>query len=500
MRLSFKPNYKISILTLLCVILITVSLMTGCTLNGANATTTSTIPVKTDEDSVNEDMAELTAAQIKGTNQDLDHVTTDLASPLPATGTNGSTITWSSDNTGVITDSGTVTRPANGSGNTVVTFTATVSKGSVTDTVVFTITVLEMPKTYTNGMDASLVFGQPDFTTGDAPVSATQGSINLPTGLWIADNKLFVADANANRVKIWNSIPASDNVLPDVVIGQADFTGSSQATTDSGLRLPRGVFSDGTKLFVADAANNRVLIWNTIPTTNGQAADVVVGQTDFTTQTSGTSATKLKGPYSVFTAGGKMLVTEYDNCRVLIYNTIPTTNGAAADLVLGQPNLTTGTLPTVATASNLRLPSCVWTDGTKVLVYDQGFNRILIWNSFPTSNGQAADLVIGQADLTSNGSGTAADKLKSAFGTNSLFVSGEGKLFATDHGNHRILVFDSIPSANSASASYVIGQADFTSGSSATTRSGLNLPTGLALDSSGGIWVSDYNNNRFLKF
>jgi hypothetical protein len=34
---------------------------------------------------------------------------------------------------------------------------------------------------------------------------------------------------------------------------------------------------------VADLGNNRVLIWNSIPTTNQKAADVVVGQKDMDT-------------------------------------------------------------------------------------------------------------------------------------------------------------------------------------------------------------------------
>ena len=52
--------------------------------------------------------------------------------------------------------------------------------------------------------------------------------------------------------------------------------------------------SDGSKLLVCDKDNNRVLIWNTVPTTNGQPADVVVGQTDFTSSGFGTSSSSRK--------------------------------------------------------------------------------------------------------------------------------------------------------------------------------------------------------------
>jgi hypothetical protein len=41
---------------------------------------------------------------------------------------------------------------------------------------------------------------------------------------------------------------------------------------------PRGVFISGNKLIVADTGQNRVFIWNQIPKTPYQKADVVLGQ------------------------------------------------------------------------------------------------------------------------------------------------------------------------------------------------------------------------------
>ena len=49
------------------------------------------------------------------------------------------------------------------------------------------------------------------------------------------------------------------------------------------MRGPQGVWIQNGRLYVADTQNNRVLIFNRIPTSNGAAADVVLGQPDFTT-------------------------------------------------------------------------------------------------------------------------------------------------------------------------------------------------------------------------
>ncbi len=59
-------------------------------------------------------------------------------------------------------------------------------------------------------------------------------------------------------------------------------------TTAGSLFSPASVSSDGQHLFVADNYQNRVLIWNSIPTSNGQPADVVVGQKDFVSNNSNT--------------------------------------------------------------------------------------------------------------------------------------------------------------------------------------------------------------------
>jgi hypothetical protein len=54
--------------------------------------------------------------------------------------------------------------------------------------------------------------------------------------------------------------------------------------------------------------------------------------------------------------------------------------------------------------------------------------------------------------------------------------------------------------ANGQSATLVIGQKDFTSGTIATSQSGLYDPGGTSFDSSGNLWVPDWANNRILEF
>jgi hypothetical protein len=162
------------------------------------------------------------------------------------------------------------------------------------------------------------------------------------------------------------------------------------------LNHPMGVATDGVRLFVADTCNNRVLIWNTIPTTNYAPADIVVGQPDFSSSVSRAGRNGLNWPVSVAVAGSKLFVADTGNNRILIWNTIPTTNFAPADIVVGRPDFESVVeLPGVSLTRNLLCwPWGVWSDGKRLFVADTSPGRVMIWNDIPTQNGQPADVIL----------------------------------------------------------------------------------------------------------
>ena len=285
---------------------------------------------------------------------------------------------------------------------------------------------------FVTGQAARAVIGQRTFT--DDIQGADRNLIGGVGGVAYANNMLLVADANRvgaaplnERVLIFKNVsgflpqPTDElgynSICPlcvgsaDVVLGQPDFVTTNINLNQTGFRTPTAVASDGTVVAVADSDNNRVLIWNHIPTSNGAPADVVVGQPNFTSSSippnNVPTARSMRGPSGVWIQNGKLYVADTQNHRILIYNSIPTQNGVAADLVLGQPNLATVVQPDLtkansgATASNMESPVSVTSDGIHLFVSDLGHNRIMIWNSIPTSNNQPADVVVGQPDTVS---------------------------------------------------------------------------------------------------
>jgi hypothetical protein len=242
-----------------------------------------------------------------------------------------------------------------------------------------------------------------------------------------------------------------------------------------------------------------------------------------------------RGPQGVWIQNGRLFVADTQNHRVLIWNSIPTQNEQAADLVIGQPNFTTAFEPpptpsgvTTAQADRLLNPVSVTSDGVRLYVTDLGHNRVLIWNRIPTQNAAPADVVVGQKDFTSAGA-NAAKELCEATGTNDKneptyparcgrtldfprFALSDGRrLFIADGGNDRVLVFNSIPQANGARADIVLGQPDefsnavtdasdiFTPAAPQGRTDRVRTPMSLAWDGT-NLFVSDPFQRRVVAF
>ena len=86
---------------------------------------------------------------------------------------------------------------------------------------------------------------------------------------------------------------------------------------------PMSAYASAGRLYVADFNNNRVLVWSSIPTTN-VAATAVLGQPDMTTgtaNTGGLSSQTLCSPYTTFSDGVRLYVADGCNDRVVIFPT-----------------------------------------------------------------------------------------------------------------------------------------------------------------------------------
>ncbi len=419
------------------------------------------------------------------------------------------------------------------------------------------IACLANAQDFHTGQAARLIIGQKSFTA-QFPGNGNE-ILGAVGGIAVAGNRLFVADSSRigatpanHRIVMFDNLDTTvgrPDVTPpqgercpacvgraSLVLGQPNFEVDAQSMfptriSSSTMRLATAVASDGQVLVVADTDFNRVLIWRSMPTRNGQPADVVLGQDNFDRlRPIATNNRSLRGPQGVWVQNGKLFVADTQNHRVLIWNTIPTSNDAAADVVIGQsdfnvvPQIDISRVTVDPQANNLLNPVSVTSDGQRLIVSDLGHNRVLIWNSIPTSNGVAANVVIGQPNMTSavaNNTPALCDAIGEDSSGNPRYpgrcgatinfpryaLSDGRRLFVADGGNDRVLVFNAIPTTNGAKAEVVLGQRsdslnltsdgafpDFVSAADV-----VRTPTSLATDGL-NLYVADPYNRRVLVF
>lgn len=295
-----------------------------------------------------------------------------------------------------------------------------------------------------------------------------------PRGAFLKNNKLIVSDTGQNRVFIWNELPQTLHQDPDITLGQESASGvgrnSGGAASASTLLYPSGIWTDGNILMVADAWNHRVLIWHNFPTTDGQAADVVVGQKDFTSNEPNIngiaqppSANSLYWPYGVFSDGKSLWIADTGNRRVLYYEKIPQESFAAADEVIGKDTFT---------EKDYEPDSPIWPYSVKIsdegamAITDTQYYRVLLWHNWKDGINKQADVIIGQASFEGNGQNQfgwfpEANTLNWCYDT--CFYK-EG-IWVADTGNSRVLWHPNIPTEHNAKASDLLGQDNFNTGS-----------------------------------
>lgn len=351
------------------------------------------------------------------------------------------------------------------------------------------------------------VLGQAGFTSaypnrGGAPAANT---VAQPLGsVGVAGDVLFVADTANSRVLGYAPIPNALGAPADFVLGQPNFATTTPGTDPLRFALPVSAFVGEGRLVVSDSGNNRVLIWNSVPAGGDVPPDVVVGQADFASSASGTSDVALAFPTAAIIANGRLIVVDQNNNRVLVWNAVPASHGAAADIVIGQADFTARTADDEANEMNR--PASAWSDGFQLLVADSGNHRVLYWVQLPQQSGDDADYVLGQSAFSRSLAGGGSTAMRTPFGVAS---DGTG-IYVADAGNHRVLRFDAFPIANGAEADDVFGQSSLTMVTandddqdrevddtpSARTVSG---PTGVYVYS-GVLYVTDRNNSRILLF
>lgn len=318
-----------------------------------------------------------------------------------------------------------------------------------------------------DGTPADWVIGQPDFLHEGRNAKGEVGAatLNVPTGISACAGHdatgrvgLAVADAWNHRVLIWLGLPERNNTPADLVLGHIDFSGmqanrGADAPTAQSLFWPYGVYWDGERLWVADSGNRRVLMWQGLPTRNGQPADRVLGQASFECRDENAGAEpcgmSMRWPHSVALWRGRLCVADAGNNRIMVWDSVPQRNGAACDHVLGQNDavrVDNNQSLYWPTAAALNMPYGIAAVGDWLIAADTANSRLIGWHADDCASGAPARALAAQPDFHAKGDNRWQTPVRDSLCWPYGVSAGDGEqLVVSDSGNNRVLLWKLAP-------------------------------------------------------
>jgi DNA-binding beta-propeller fold protein YncE len=238
------------------------------------------------------------------------------------------------------------------------------------------VTVFNLAGGITDGMAASHVIGEPDFTTFS--FTADESGMNRPYGLAFdtVHKRLFVADNFTNRVTVFDlSGGITDGMAASYVLGQPDFFTYGFSATANTMNSPLAVTYDASldRIFVSEQWNNRISVFDLSGgITNGMAASYVLGQNgSFTTGSCGTDTDRYCWPMQTAydPSNGNLWIADQSNSRVLILGSTvvnPPTSGGSVEGESDSSDATAKPSKLADTGQNNILPTIV--GGTAIVI------------------------------------------------------------------------------------------------------------------------------------
>jgi hypothetical protein len=273
------------------------------------------------------------------------------------------------------------------------------------------------------------------------------------------------------------------NITTIAGTGNAGFSGDGGPATSADLRNPKGVFFDGTSVYISDTENHRVrkVTAGTITTIAGDGVGRFNGDGVAT-------AKSVNEPTGLFVLSGVVYVADTENhvVRTISSGTLSTiagTGGAAGNVGDGSS----------ATLANLDSPTSVIYDGSiNIYILDSGNNRIRVIDMGGTINNLAGDI--------SGNSGFADGNTNSARFNNpqAMVFNGSGLLYVIDTENHALRSITTAGFVTTiAGGTPPNPQSGFGGDGALAVNSKLSSPIGLGINASTmDLVIADTQNQR----
>ncbi|MEU5667420.1 RICIN domain-containing protein [Streptomyces longwoodensis] len=267
--------------------------------------------------------------------------------------------------------------------------------------------------------------------------------------------------------------------------GVAGSTGDNDSARAAQLNRPYGVAVDSTgTVYVCEFSGHRVRRI----TTDGKITNVAgTGRAGFSGDNGPAASAQLNSPREVAVdSAGAVYIADAGNHRVRKITpdgTISTVAGTGAAGFGGDGG--------PATAARLNGPFGVAVDSTDTLYLSDYYNHRV---RKVTPDGTISTVVgNGTGAYKGDGGPAAAAQLN---GPHAVMTDGSGNLFIADYSNQRVRKVSADGTVSTVAGT---GAAGFSGDGGPATSAKLSGPTGLAMDSSGDLFVADYGNHRVRK-
>src|SRR6266480_1561147 len=317
---------------------------------------------------------------------------------------------------------------------------------------------------------------------------ATIANLNSPASVAVdSSGNLYIADLGNERIR---KIAAATGIITTVAgNGVLGFAGDGGAATNASLNSPASVAQDASgNLYIAEYANHRIrkvtAATGIITTVAGNGINTFAGDGGAATSAS------LSHPNGVaLDAGGNLYIADLGNERirkvVAATGIVTTVAGNGVFGFAGDGG--------AATNASLSGPAGVAVDASgNLYIADYSNHRI---RKVDAASG-IITTVAGNGSLSFAGDGGAAASA-SVSGPAGVAVDADGNLYIANYSTHRIRKVDAATGIITTVAGN--GNPSFAGEGGAATSAGVYVPTGVALDVSGNLYIADYGNQRIRK-
>lgn len=307
---------------------------------------------------------------------------------------------------------------------------------------------------------------------GSADATGIAASFNGPYGVTTDGANLYIADMRNNKIrKVVIATGVVTTLAGSGLVGSVDATGLAAS-----FNGPLGITTDGTSLYVAEAAGNKIrkiVIATGVVTT--LAGSGLVGANDATG-----IAASFNSVTSITTDGTNLYATDWGNCtiRKIVIATGVVTTLAGTGFI--------SAVDASGIAAGFYNPNGITTDGANLYVSDENNNKIrkiVIATGVVTT--LAGSGVIGAVDAV----GVAA-----SFKWPSGITTDGTNLYVAEYGNHKIRkVAIATGAVSTLAGSGLAGAVD-----AVGIAASFSTPYGLTTDGT-SVFVGDSGNNKIRK-